>query len=284
MSYHSNKRPYLTIIIATLNVEQTLEKCLDSIIHQTSINKIEIIIKDGRSNDKTIDIIKKYDRYIRYWETSSDSGVYDAWNKVLPIASGEWVLFLGGDDTLFDISTISNSFSILNTTDNTIDLAYGRVRLVSKEYEKILDLGKDWDRTKKCIKEKMCIPHQGIFHKKSLFERYGNFSIDYDISSDYDFTRRVILEKNVHYLDIIVSCMQVGGISSNTHNTFIRLKEIRQINKNYGSRVPGILWLITFTNACFRYSLFLLIGEKSGKQILDRFRMVAGLPPYWTKI
>jgi glycosyltransferase involved in cell wall biosynthesis len=284
MSYHSNKRPYLTIIIATLNVEQTLDKCLESIIQQTSISKIEILVKDGGSNDKTINILKAYDKYISYWESSPDTGVYDAWNKVLSKATGEWVLFLGADDKLFDHSTISNSFSILKKIDNTIDLAYGRVRLVSKEYETILDLGKDWNKTRKCIKEKMCMPHQGIFHKKSLFDNNGKFNTNYYISADYDFIRKVLLESNVLYMDMIISCMLVGGISSNSQNTFTRLKEIRQINSNHGSRVPGRLWLITFANTCFRTSLFFLIGEKSGKQILDRFRMAAGLPPYWTKI
>ena len=284
MTDNTDKRPYFSIIIATLNVERTLDSCLESIIQQTSISKIEILVKDGGSNDKTINILKAYDKYISYWESSPDTGVYDAWNKVLSKATGEWVLFLGADDTLFDNSTISDSFSILKKIDKTIDLAYGRVRLVSKEYETILDLGKDWNKTKKCIKEKMCMPHQGIFHKKSLFDHNGKFNTNYYISADYDFIRKVLLESNVLYMDMIISCMLVGGISSNPQNTFTRLKEIRQINSNHGSRFPGWLWLITFANTCFRTSLFLLIGEKSGKQILDRFRMAAGLPLYWTKI
>ena len=284
MSYNTNMRPYLSIIIATLNVERRLGKCLASIIQQSSINKIEILVKDGGSNDKTINILQKYDKYISYWESSPDTGVYDAWNKVLPRATGEWVLFLGADDTLFDISTISSSFSIIKETDSRIDIAYGRVRLVSIQNEKIADLGRNWDRTKKCIKEKMCMPHQGIVHRRSLLNKHGNFSTDYYISSDYEFLKRVHLESNVLYLDMIISYMRVGGISSDPKNTFIRLKEVRKINRNHGSRVPGRLWLITFANACFRQCLFLLIGEKSGKQLLDCFRMAAGLPPYWTKM
>ena len=283
MSYRSNSPAYLSIIIATLNVEKTLEECLHSIIQQTAINKIEILIKDAESSDKTIDILKTFDRHISYWETSPDSGVYDAWNKVLPKASGKWVLFLGADDKLFDNSTISNSIEILKETDSSIDIAYGRVRLVSKENEQIMDFGKDLDVTKKCLKEKMCIPHQGIFHRRSLFNTHGNFSTGYYISSDYDFIRRVIQENNVQHLDLIVSCMQVGGISSNPQNTFTRLKEIRQINRNHGSRVPGRLWLITFANACFRHSLFLFIGEKKAKLLLDHVRKYLGLSPYWSK-
>lgn len=280
----TNQQPILSIIIATLNVDKTLEKCLKSIIQQTSIDKIEILVKDGGSKDKSIDIIKEYDKSIGYWSSSRDSGVYDAWNKLLPRVTGEWILFLGADDTLYNNSVISKILTFLDNSDSAIDLAYGRVMLVSAEGEEILTLGKNWKKTSRCIYQKMCIPHQGIFHRKTLFDHYGYFSTDYRISSDYDFLRRVNQKNNIQHLDLIVSCMQVGGISSNPKNTFTRLKEINQINRNHGSRVPGRLWLITYANTCFRTSLFSLIGEKSGKQILDRFRMAAGLPPYWTKI
>lgn len=277
------RRPYLSIIIATYNVEKTLDNCLDSIIQQTASNEIEVLIKDGDSSDETTGILDRYSNYIEYWESTPDTGVYDAWNKVLPRAKGEWVLFLGADDSLIDNSIISNTFTILQEIDSSIDIAYGRVRLVSEANEKITDLGKNWNQTKKCIVEKMCIPHQGIFHRRSLFNKYGDFSTDYYISSDYEFLKRVGLERNVLYLDFIVSCMRVGGISSDPKYTFTRLNEIRHINRNYGEKFPGPLWLITFSNTCIRHALYFLIGEKSTKYFLDRFRMLVGLPSFWTK-
>lgn len=280
----SKKQPFFTIIIATLNVEDTVKECLDSIIQQTEYNKIEILIKDGGSTDETVNIIGNYKKHLSYFESSPDSSVYDAWNRLLPIASGKWVLFLGADDTLFDNSVISNSLAILKMIDPSIELAYGKVRLVSKNNEPIIDIGKNLYKTRKCIKEKMCVPHQGIFHKRSLFIKSGYFNTEFSISSDYDFIRRVLHDSNVKYLDMIISCMRTGGISSDPKNTFIRLKEVRKINSKLGSKIPGPLWLITFTNACFRQSLIFLIGEKSGYYILDRFRTIAGLPAFWTKI
>lgn len=277
------QQPSLSIIIATLNVDKTLEQCLKSIIQQASIDKIEILIQDGGSKDKSIDIIKKYDKSIGYWSSSRDSGVYDAWNKLLPKVTGEWILFLGADDTLYNNSVISNILTFLDKTDSAIDLVYGQVMLVSAEGEEILTLGKNWKKTRRCIYQKMCIPHQGIFHRKTLFDHYGYFSTDYKISSDYDFLRRVIRGNNAYYLNTVISSMQVGGISSDQGNTFVRLKELAQINRKNGSIIPGMLWLITYVNACFRYCLFLLFGEKSGKLILDRIRMLLGLPPFWSK-
>ena len=128
---------------------------------------------------------------------------------------------------------ISNSVEILKELEPSIDIAYGRVRLVNKDNEAIVDVGKNWEKSRKCMKEKMCIPHQGVFHKRSLFKKFGNFSTNYSIASDYDFIRRVLLDQNIYYLDLIVSSMRVGGISSDPKNTFVRLEEIRQINKKY---------------------------------------------------
>lgn len=276
-------RPFFTIIIATLNTEQTIERCLKNLLKQEGRNNFEILIKDGNSNDSTVSILKKYDKDIQFWESSPDLGIYDAWNSLLPRISGKWVIFLGSDDAFFNNTVLKRSYSILGNTEESIDIAYGKVRLVSKNNEPILDLGKSWGKTRKCIKEKMCMPHQGIFHRTTLFSRFGHFSTDYIISSDYDFIRKTISNDNVLYIDIVVSCMQIGGISSISKNTFARLKEVRKINQYYGSAFPGPLWLITYTNACFRHFLFLLIGKKYGKYFLDKVRRMTGLPSFWTK-
>ena len=283
LTFDSNQQPFLSIIIATLDDEGRIEECLGSIIKQTVIDKIEILVKDGGSTDRTIEILKKHDKYICYWESSHDSGIYDAWNTVISKATGQWILFLGADDTLFDDSVVSALFTILEKSGSTIDLAYGNVRLVTNSKEKILDAGKNWDKSRKCIKEKMCIPHQGILHNRSLFIKHGYFSTDYLISSDYEFIRRVLDTSKVVYLDMLISCMEVGGISSNPKYTFERLKEIRTINKKYGRKMPGVLWLLTYSNTCVRHGLYFLIGEVSTKYVLDRLRMIVGLPSFWTK-
>lgn len=278
------QQPFLSIIIATLNNQRTIEKCLESIVQQTAISKVEILAKDGESTDDTVHILKTYDKYLSYWESSPDSGIYDAWNTVIEKSTGQWILFLGADDTLFNSSVVSTLYSKLDKLSTTVDIAYGNVRLVSCNEEKILDAGKSWEKSSKCIKEKMCIPHQGILHNRSLFKKHGNFSTAYSIASDYEFIRRVLDTAKVEYLNTLITCMQVGGISSDPKYTFKRLKEIREINKIYGSHIPGPRWLITYSNACFRRVLILLVGENNGNSILDFFRELSGSPPYWTKM
>ena len=88
--------PTCTVIVATYNCESTLADCLNSIVSQTV--KSELIVIDGGSTDSTNSIIKNYEDNLSYYISEKDQGVYDAWNKALKKATGEWIIFLGSDD------------------------------------------------------------------------------------------------------------------------------------------------------------------------------------------
>ena len=89
--------PLVSIIIAVYNGANTLQDCLDSIKQQTYQN-IELIIIDGGSTDATIDVLNEYDAQISYWISEPDDGIYNAWNKGVVQAKGEWICFLGADE------------------------------------------------------------------------------------------------------------------------------------------------------------------------------------------
>ena len=88
------ENPLLTIIVAVFNGAKTLERCIDSVVQQTWPYK-ELIIMDGGSTDGTVDLLKRYDSKIKYWESRPDRGIYHAWNKALDHAEGEWICFIG---------------------------------------------------------------------------------------------------------------------------------------------------------------------------------------------
>ena len=88
--------PTCTVIVASYNCESTLADCLNSIVFQTV--KSELIFIDGGSTDSTNRIIKNYEDNLSYYISEKDQGVYDAWNKALKKATGEWIIFLGSDD------------------------------------------------------------------------------------------------------------------------------------------------------------------------------------------
>ena len=89
----------ISIIIATWNAEKTLRRCLDSIIPQLT-DETELIIIDGGSKDSTNEIINSYGNNVAVHLSEPDKGVYDAWNKGIKTSHGEWIMFIGADDTL----------------------------------------------------------------------------------------------------------------------------------------------------------------------------------------
>ncbi|MEQ1667696.1 MAG: glycosyltransferase [Sulfuriferula sp.] len=88
--------PLISIIIAVYNGKATLQQCIDSVVQQTYSNK-ELIIIDGGSKDGTVELLEENRNKFSYWESEPDRGIYNAWNKGLTQAKGEWICFLGAD-------------------------------------------------------------------------------------------------------------------------------------------------------------------------------------------
>ena len=117
-------RPTVSVILATYNCHKVIEKALKSVIEQSYGNK-EIIVVDGGSNDGTVDVLEKHDDLIDFWVSEKDKGVYEALNKGVSLAHGDWLYFLGSDDYLRDPSVFERIFSsALNAK-----LVYGNVIL-----------------------------------------------------------------------------------------------------------------------------------------------------------
>ncbi|MCC8194941.1 MAG: glycosyltransferase, partial [Deltaproteobacteria bacterium] len=105
--------PFFTIVTATYNAAEVLSGLLDSLTAQTC-QSFEVLIQDGGSSDATVEIIAGYkDRLNVRWASEKDSGIYDAWNKALPAARGEWILFLGADDRLDAPDVLERCFGVM---------------------------------------------------------------------------------------------------------------------------------------------------------------------------
>ena len=115
--------PRLSIIIPTFNSAKTLSRCLDSVISQ-SFTDWEVLMMDGVSNDDTIKIASSYqDSRIRIY-SEPDKGIYDAMNKGIDKAQGEWLYFLGSDDWLYNSESFDDLF---NNDVDSYDVIYGDV-------------------------------------------------------------------------------------------------------------------------------------------------------------
>jgi len=209
--------PDLTVIIATFNSEKTLARTLDSILAQ-QISNFECVVIDGASKDQTTDIIESYEIKFEHrgvsfkWISEPDTGIYDAWNKGLNIATGEWISFLGSDDIYLEDALQSYQRAIRNIpSDKIVHLVYSNVDYVEDSI-KILDLNGVWSWNK--FKRYMCIAHVGSFHNKIFFATYGHFDPTYKICGDYELLLRPKENLKTLKLEKTTALMEAGGISN----------------------------------------------------------------------
>lgn len=202
----------ISIITATFNAESCLENMIQSIISQKS-EKIEFIIIDGGSKDKTIEIIKKYKNdVIDFWMSEPDKGIYDAWNKGIMKATGDWIMFLGADDCLKE-NALEKYTQYLNSYKKSKELLFlsSKREMIDIKGNLIRTTGYTWEWP--LFKKFMTISHPGALHSKMLFEKYGVYNTEYKISGDYELLLRPREKLRAAFLDEVTVVMSEGGAS-----------------------------------------------------------------------
>lgn len=281
MSHQST--PLISIIIAVFNGVETLQQCIDSVAGQTYSNK-ELIIIDGGSGDGTVELLSANNEQVSYWVSEPDKGIYNAWNKALVQANGEWICFLGADDFFWHDQVLAQMAGQLATMPPDIRVVYGTVLLLNKEGEEIYSIGEPWEQVKKSFTQKMTIPHPGTMHHASLFEQYGAFDESFRIAADYEFLLRELKSADAFFIsDLVTAAMRQGGISSSPENMLLSIKELRRAHKIHGQQFPGRIWLMAVVKSYIRLFLWNFLGEKTTRKVLDLGRGLMGLPAFWTR-
>lgn len=199
--------PFFSVIIPTFNSASTLRAALESVVNQ-SYQDYEVIIMDGLSTDNSLEIAAGFKNEKIKIFSEKDNGVYDAMNKAVDKARGEWLYFLGSDDQLYD-STI---FSVIADTakEQGLNLIYGDAYFTSRK----IVYGDQFDRIRLKTHN---ISHQAIFYKRYLFERLGKYNTQFKIWADWDFNIRCFSYpdiKTLHIKTTIVKYNDEGGLSA----------------------------------------------------------------------
>ncbi len=262
-----NKKPLISIIIAVYNGESTLQKCIDSIVNQTYSN-FELIIIDGESTDRTINILRENTGLITYWVSEPDKGIYDAWNKALNQARGEWFYFIGADDYLSSGEILGTVSKKLSTAYPKYNIVYGQIVLVDSEHNETHKLGRPWALCESHFWAEMCLPHQSMFHHKSIFSKFGQFNDKYTIAGDYELLIQVCKNQPPLYMgDVVVAMMGDGGVSSRPDLSMKALKEMRLARIQHGAQGNNKLWFWIYLKAIIKYYIFILFGNTVYKKI-----------------
>lgn len=204
-------QPKISIITSSFNCNNTIHNCIESILAQT-YNNYEYVIIDGGSIDGTVATISKYEKLFNgrlIWLSEKDSGIYDAWNKGIHIATGEWIMFVGGDDILLP-DALQNYVNALSTC-HSVNFISSKVILTNSDLQPIRTIGKKWSKQ---MLTYCSIAHVGSMHHRDLFRIKGSFCLNYKIAADYDFLLRNYDIISPYFIDKETAMMRTGGISN----------------------------------------------------------------------
>lgn len=201
----------ITIITVCFNAEKTIKDTLESVLSQTYEN-YEYLIIDGKSNDNTLSIVQEYEKKFNgklKWISEKDKGLFDAMNKGIRLSKGTVIGIINSDDILAH----KNVFKTVIENIDDVDGVYSNLLMLDENLENPYRLF----RSKKVSKKwGWHMPHPTLYLKKEVYEKYGNFDLDFKISADLDFMLMLIKnDVNLKYINDYLVYMRVGGTSTN---------------------------------------------------------------------
>lgn len=197
--------PRLTVITVAYNAKDTIEQTILSVGTQAA-EGIEYLVIDGASSDGTVEVLRRLSHHIDHWVTEPDHGIYDAMNKGIAMARGEWIMFLNADDYFKSERSVQ---CLLAATDDLIDIVAGQTLMKHSDRERLF-------RPSQRLGLMLQLPfmHPSTIVRRSAFETYGHFDTRYRLAADCDFFLRMISRGHkCRYISEVVTVMRDGGAS-----------------------------------------------------------------------
>ena len=225
----------VSIITVTFNNVSVINDCLDSISLQ-EYNDIQHIVIDGASTDGTLSILESKRSQINTLISQPDNGIYDAMNKGIQNASGEIVGFLNSDDFYSNTKVISHVVKEFKRNP-LLDSCYADLIYVDRfNTSKTIRYNKSRKFKEGLFSQGWCPPHPTFFVRRSVYEKFGNFDLNYSFASDVDLMMRFLEKHKIksQYVPEIWVKMRMGGVTNkNLKNIWLQNKEIiHSFNKN----------------------------------------------------
>lgn len=280
---NGSANPFISIITSTYHAAEYLPRISESIRAQT-FDDFEWIVIDGASADGTVDVLRQNEDVVDCWLSEPDTGIFNAWNKGVHEARGQWIMFLGADDRLWAPNVLARVATALKGVGSSIRVVYGKMALISPAGEVLYFLGDPWEAIRRRFSSVMCLPHPATFHHRDLFRLHGDFDESFRIAGDYEFLCRELPMHDASFLpDLVVTGMAVGGISSNPEMAHKTLFETRRASRKNGRVFPGWPWMMALARYLLRQALWRLCGERLTRRLLDVGRRIMGKSAHWTR-
>jgi len=240
----------ISVITVCFNSQSTIQKAIDSVAGQTW-PAIEHIVIDGASRDNTIAIIQANAQKIAHFVSEPDTGVYQAMNKGLKLATGDVIAFLNSDDVYHDVRVLEAV--ALTMKDQGFDALYGDVEFFNAACPDVTVRTYDSGRFSPARIGWGWMPaHPALFVRREIYQRFGYFREDYRIAGDYEFVARIFKNgqlKSRHLSEVFVR-MQTGGLSTaGLRATYLLNKEILRACRENGITSN---WLMVLSKYFFK--------------------------------
>lgn len=230
------KRPLISIVTVVFNGEHFIGKTLTSLKNQ-NFDDYEYIVVDGGSIDNTLKAIEASGVNVTQLISEKDNGIYDAMNKAIALASGEWIAFLNAGDQFVD-NVLSTSAKILR--EPAIDILYGDVFI---DKDGLLEL--DEARDISLLNHDLPFCHQSTFVRSGILKQL-RFSDNYKICADYDFFLRAAKSgARFKKVNFPIAIFEYGGISSGLSSRYFKEK-IAILYKNHSNLIDKAKYILKF--------------------------------------
>ena len=278
-------KPCITIITATYNVQESFLSTANSIrVLKKNNNFVKWFLVDGDSIDKTKNLINDNIDIIDLFISEKDSGVYDAWNKVIKYVETDWILFIGSGDVLC-IDNLCGIVEALHDAKPTHLLAYGNVEYLSSKKNNIVE--RSGDRWENYVNRwvnflPMLPPHPSIFHHVSIFrEKRLKFDTSFKYAADQLLLLQIIVDCPPLYLDFMIDKILIGGMTGRIESLLMVQKEFKIIAKMLGLRCPIKHLIFCNLALIIRRFLIFLLPIRSVYWVANCIRVLTGRNAKW---
>jgi glycosyltransferase involved in cell wall biosynthesis len=246
-------KPVLSVITVVYNNAADIGRTMLSVLNQTYLN-IEYIVVDGGSNDGTINIIEHYESRLAKFISEKDNGIYDAMNKGLALATGDYLIFMNSGDEFYANDTVEKVFAAYKDAD----IYYGETEMVNSQRQ---SLGRRRHKVPdkfnwRSFRYGMSVSHQAIYIRRTLVEPYNP---QYQLSADIDWIIRAAKKANkIVKIDGYVAKYLAGGMSKTKHRQSL-LERFDIMKKHYGL-IPT---LINHSVIAFNIGWYWLLNKRT---------------------
>ncbi len=240
---HNHPTPKFSVITVCYNAEATIEDTIQSVISQT-YHHVEYIIVDGASKDRTMDIVNRYREHIAIVVSERDKGLYDAMNKGIGLATGDYLCFLNAGDSFHEDDTLQQMVHSIHTPQLP-DVLYGETELVDHEghFLRMRRLSAPEVLTWKSFRQGMLVCHQAFFPRRDLVMPYD---LRYRFSADFDWCIKIMKKSKIlHNTHLTLIDYLAEGMTTRNHKASLK-ERFSIMTRHYGwtSTLAFHLWFV----------------------------------------